>query len=119
MKRLICFFLCLLLVIPVASAEQTEDPFVLHITTSFGEVGEELVVKGVVENAPNCASYRVIFTYDPTLLEPVSARPDAKKGFVIEYRCQTCGQSARCRAALGRGVTDDMEALIALTVNRQ
>ena len=53
------------------------------------------------------------------LLEPVSARPDAKKGFVIEYRCQVCGQTARCRAALGRGVTDDMEALIALTVNRQ
>lgn len=83
MKRLICFFLCLLLVIPVASAEQTEAPFVLHITTSFGEIGEELVVKGVVENAPNCASYRVIFTYDPTLLEPVSAKNVDPKGMGI------------------------------------
>ena len=51
------------------------------------------------------------------LLRPVSATPDAKKGFIIEYRCQSCGKTARCRAALGRGQGDDMDRLIALTVN--
>ena len=51
------------------------------------------------------------------LLRPVSAAPDPKKGFVIEYRCEKCGGSARCRAALGRGQSDNMDRLIALTVH--
>ncbi len=50
------------------------------------------------------------------LLRPVGAEPDAKKGFIIRYRCQKCGKFTRCRAALGRGQADDMERLIQLTV---
>lgn len=83
MKRIICLFLCLLLAVPVASAETVEDPFVLHISSSFGDVGEELVVTGSTVNAPNCASYRIIFTYDPTVLEPVKGESVDPKGMKI------------------------------------
>jgi len=51
------------------------------------------------------------------ILRPVSASPDAKKGFIIEYVCDKCGERRRCRAALGRGQSDDTELLIRLTVN--
>ena len=46
------------------------------------------------------------------LLVPVSAAPDAKKGFIINYKCKKCGAALRCRAASD----DDTELLIKLTV---
>lgn len=46
------------------------------------------------------------------LLVPVSALPDAKKGFIINYKCKKCGAALRCRAASD----DDTELLIKLTV---
>ena len=46
------------------------------------------------------------------LLAPVSALPDAKKGFIINYKCKKCGAALRCRAASD----DDTELLIKLTV---
>ncbi len=46
------------------------------------------------------------------LLVPVSALPDAKKGFIINYKCKKCGAAVRCRAASD----DDTELLIKLTV---
>ena len=46
------------------------------------------------------------------LLVPVSALPDAKKGFIINYKCKKCGAAIRCRAASD----DDTELLIKLTV---
>ena len=46
------------------------------------------------------------------LLVPVSALPDAKKGFIINYKCKKCGAECRCRAASD----DDTELLIKLTV---
>ncbi|MBQ7700362.1 MAG: RNHCP domain-containing protein [Clostridia bacterium] len=46
------------------------------------------------------------------LLVPVSAEPDAKKGFIINYKCKKCGAILRCRAASD----DDTELLIKLTV---
>lgn len=49
-------------------------------------------------------------------LEPISCEPDPKKGFIIVYRCQTCGEIRRCRAAHEAAVQpDDMNLLIKLT----
>ena len=53
------------------------------------------------------------------LLRPVSAEPDPKKGFIINYVCDKCKKTARCRAALGRGQSDDTDLIIRLTVNRE
>lgn len=54
-------------------------------------------------------------------MEPVSAEPDPKKGYVITHRCTKCGAVRRCRAALGdsktSAVTDDVELIIKLTVH--
>ena len=46
------------------------------------------------------------------LLVPVSAEPDPKKGFIINYQCRKCKEKRRCRAASD----DDTELLIKLTV---
>ena len=45
------------------------------------------------------------------LLRPVQVLPDAKKEFIIIYRCETCGKTVRCRAARD----DDRDLLIRLT----
>lgn len=45
-------------------------------------------------------------------LRPVQALPDARHGFVICYRCETCGEERRNRAA----ADDDTDLLIRLTV---
>ena len=52
------------------------------------------------------------------LLEPVSAQPDPKKGYIIHHRCTVCGALRRNRAAYGAGVKvqpDDLMKIIALT----
>ena len=49
-------------------------------------------------------------------MEPVSAQPDAKKGFVILHRCVRCGEIHRNRAAHEAAVQpDNKKLLIALT----
>ena len=49
-------------------------------------------------------------------MEPVSAQPDAKKGFVILHRCVRCGEIHRNRAAHEAEVQpDNKKLLIALT----
>ena len=45
-------------------------------------------------------------------LEPISALPDAKKGYIIVSRCQRCGEVRRCRAAHEAKVQPDNLALI-------
>ncbi len=60
------------------------------------------------------------------VLRPVSAEPDARKGFVIYYKCEKCGFTGRNRAAIKEDASDalpdeqydDKNLLIALTVNR-
>ena len=49
-------------------------------------------------------------------LKPVQCLPDAKKGFILVYRCEKCGQTVRCRAALDCQQPDDQAKLIKLTV---
>lgn len=49
------------------------------------------------------------------VLRPVSAAPHPKKGFVITYRCESCGAVVHNKAALTGTCPDDMESLIFLT----
>ena len=49
------------------------------------------------------------------LMEPVSAEPDAKKGYVITHRCVKCGAVRRNRAALSGEQSDDILKIIRLT----
>lgn len=51
------------------------------------------------------------------VLRPVSAEPHPKKGFVILYRCEKCGQKVRNKAALTGKMPDDTEKIIKLTAN--
>lgn len=52
------------------------------------------------------------------LLRPVKTEPDPKKGFVIVHRCEKCGKTVRCRAALRGDTPDDPELLIKLTAGQ-
>ena len=51
------------------------------------------------------------------LMEPVSAEPDPKKGYVIIHKCTKCGEYHRNRAAHEAKVQpDDIKLIIKLTV---
>jgi len=50
-------------------------------------------------------------------LVPISCQPHPKKGFVLIYRCEKCGDIVRNKAALTGEEPDQMEKLIALTAN--
>lgn len=49
------------------------------------------------------------------LLRPIKTEPDPKKGFVIVHRCERCGATVRCKAAMRGNTPDDGELLIRLT----
>ena len=50
-------------------------------------------------------------------MEPVSALPDPKKGFIIIHRCTKCGAIRRCKSAHEAKIQpDDLNLIIALTV---
>ena len=54
-------------------------------------------------------------------MEPISAEPDAKKGYIITHRCTVCGAVRRNKAAYGKstGTLDDLKLIIALTSGKQ
>ena len=59
------------------------------------------------------------------ILEPVSAEPDPKKGYVITHKCRKCGLISKNKAALRNPKSklpdeqyDDEDFLIKLTVAR-
>ena len=51
------------------------------------------------------------------LMEPVSAVPDAKKGYIIIHKCTECGAIRRNKAAYGpkAEVGDNLKLIISLT----
>jgi hypothetical protein len=52
-------------------------------------------------------------------LEPVSALPDPKKGYIIIHRCQKCGELRRNKAAYDVEIQpDDLKKIIALTARQ-
>ena len=51
------------------------------------------------------------------VLVPLSALPHSKKGFVIRYKCEKCGEIITNKAALSGEAPDDMDLLIRLTAN--
>lgn len=85
-------------VLPLGSSSRDHCPFCLrslHLDVLPGD------------RAANCGG----------VMEPVRARPDPKKGFVIDYVCRKCGEKHSCRAAYGVKIQpDDTAKLIALTV---
>lgn len=53
------------------------------------------------------------------LMEPVSALPDSKKGFIIIHRCTKCGAVRRNKAAHeAKCQPDDMKLIIELTAKQ-
>lgn len=49
-------------------------------------------------------------------LRPISATPDPKRGYIINYICEKCGESHRNRAAYPAAVQpDDIGVIIKLT----
>ncbi len=53
------------------------------------------------------------------LMEPVSAAPDPKHGYVIVHRCTVCGAIRRNRAAHeAKNQPDDIKLIIALTARQ-
>jgi hypothetical protein len=49
-------------------------------------------------------------------MEPISAQPDPRHGFIILHRCTVCGEIRRNRAAYGARVQpDNVSLLISLT----
>lgn len=48
-------------------------------------------------------------------MKPVSAAPDAKKGYIIYHKCTKCGEIKRNRAALDGKQSDDISLIIELT----
>lgn len=52
-------------------------------------------------------------------LEPVSALPDPKKGYIIIHRCTKCGEIRRNKAAYDVEIQpDDLKKIIALTARQ-
>ncbi|MBQ9940720.1 MAG: RNHCP domain-containing protein [Clostridia bacterium] len=51
------------------------------------------------------------------LLVPVQSLPDAKKGFIIVFKCKKCGQTVRNVAALGKTDTPDNSSLLIRLTN--
>ena len=49
------------------------------------------------------------------ILKPIQVFPDSKKGFIILYKCEKCGENVRCRAALQGKSSDNIDLLIKLT----
>lgn len=50
------------------------------------------------------------------ILDPVKAIPDPKKGYILVYRCRSCGEIKRNRAAHDARIQpDDIDKIIALT----
>ena len=53
------------------------------------------------------------------LMEPVSAIPDRKKGYIIVHRCTKCGEIRRNKAAHEASVQpDDLRLIISLTAKQ-
>lgn len=53
------------------------------------------------------------------LMEPISAIPDPKKGYIIYHKCTKCGEIKRNRAAHDAKVqSDDISLIIELTAKQ-
>ena len=81
MKRILSILLALLLLMPAAYAD--EEKMTFHLEGARGEVGDIVTVVGSVKNAPVCASFRVIMTYDEDVLEVVEGKKINSGGLFI------------------------------------
>jgi hypothetical protein len=51
-------------------------------------------------------------------MEPIGVEIGGKKGYVIIHRCKKCGEVKRNKAAVDGVQTDDMDAVIALSLRQ-
>ncbi|MBQ8893826.1 MAG: hypothetical protein IJ043_05395 [Clostridia bacterium] len=93
MKRILCLLLALVLLTPAVFAEGEDLTF--RMESAYGNVGDTVTVTASVQNAPVCASYRVIFTYDTAALEVVEGKNVDTAGlFIINVNATYDGQKA-------------------------
>ena len=92
MKRILCLILALLLLTPAAFAD---EDLTFTMSSVSGKVGDTVAVVASVKNAPVCASYQVIFTYDDTVLEVVKGENVNSDGiFMINTDTSNGGKKA-------------------------
>ena len=76
MKRIICLILAILLLTPmVAAADAASLPTItVTLSAKATKVGDTVRVTASVQNAPICASYHIIYSYDTAVLKPIEGK---------------------------------------------
>ncbi len=81
MKRIICLILALLLLCPTAFAA---GDLKLILTAPEAEVGETVTVTVEAKGAPVTCSYKVVLTYDDTVLKPKKIKNADSSGIFMD-----------------------------------
>lgn len=81
MKRIICLILALLLLCPAAFAA---GDMKLQFSNPKGEVGETVKITVSVKDAPVACSYKIVLTYDDTLIKPEAIDKINSKGYFMK-----------------------------------
>ncbi|MBQ7090153.1 MAG: hypothetical protein IJN82_03465 [Clostridia bacterium] len=75
MKRILCLILALLMLVPTAYADVSElPPIIVSLSAGAVKVGDTVRVTTSVKDAPLCASYHIIYSYDTEVLKPVEGK---------------------------------------------
>ncbi|MBQ7034643.1 MAG: hypothetical protein IJN34_02780 [Clostridia bacterium] len=67
MKKIVAILLAILMLMPVAHADG--ENMTLRLSGASGKIGDTVTVTVSVENAPACASFQMVITYDSDALE--------------------------------------------------
>ncbi len=75
MKRILCLILALLLLTPSVYADVTDLPtMTVTLSANAVKVGDTVRVTASVKDAPICASYHIIYSYDTAVLKPIEGK---------------------------------------------
>ena len=80
MKKVFCILAAVLLFCAMMPAATAQEAATLRLQGGAGKVGDTVKVDILTENAPDCTAYELIFTYDDTVLRPVSEQNEDAKG---------------------------------------
>ncbi len=83
MKRFLCILLAVLLLTPVAYAD--EEKMAYKLTGESGEIGDIVKVVVSVENAPAIISYETTLLYDPAVLKPTGTYQKMNMGGMMVF----------------------------------
>ncbi len=67
MKKIVAILLAVFMLMPAAHADG--EPMTLRLSGGSGKIGDTVTVTVSVENAPACASFQMVITYDSDALE--------------------------------------------------